>query len=186
MPQLSGHTLLHAANRESAYDCYKPSDRFARANDDKSLTHCKRALIECKWPDEIIRQQLCFELLPLPKIIQPRVEVGDRNGTAKQSVEEWSMPRRLRPEHGFAAIEAHVTNSEPVQQPSDHRNSRACNGFAQPSPLVATGDRLCKSVSLPNVESLTYEQGDSAWMPNSAASCVVGWLGGGCQTCSSK
>ncbi len=46
--------------------------------------------------------------------------------------------------------------------------------IAQPSPLVATRDKPCMGFSVPNTGELTKFQGDSAWMPNSAASAVLG------------
>ena len=49
-----------------------------------------------------------------------------------------------------------------------------CNGFALPSPLAATTNRPGMSFSLPNVGSLPDVQGDSAWMPNSAACALLG------------
>ena len=45
---------------------------------------------------------------------------------------------------------------------------------ARPSPQVAKRDGSCMGFSLPDVGSLPNEQGDSAWMPNSAAGALLG------------
>jgi len=44
------------------------------------------------------------------------------------------------------------------------------------SPRAATGKLPCFSVSLPDVGTLSHFQGDSAWMPNSAARALLAAL----------
>ena len=47
------------------------------------------------------------------------------------------------------------------------------NGFAQPSPHVATPNDSCMSASLLRSGPFLYRQGDSAWMPNYAARALL-------------
>ena len=103
-------------NRKSAYDCYKPSDRSAGSNHDIPLTHCKSTFIERERPNEITGQQVLFEVVPFGKVAKPRIQIGDRDGPPKNAIKQWSVPRRLRPKHGFAAVEANVTNSKSVKR----------------------------------------------------------------------
>jgi len=55
--------------------------------------------------------------------------------------------------------------------PSDTNASRT--RLTQEAPQFATLNKLCMEFSLPNVGALPYVQGDSAWMPNSAACALL-------------